>query len=148
MALKVGDKAPDFTLDSTSGSSFSLEEDQKGKSCILYFYPKDFTPGCTQEACDFRDHFHVFKSLDIEVFGISTDSIQKHLEFKEKYQLPFDLLTDNDAKVAKRYKAAMPLLNMTRRITYLLDKEHNIAAVYENLLGAGKHIDQMVRAVK
>jgi len=148
MALVIGSKAPDFILPSTNGHSFQLNKDLKDKACVLYFYPKDFTRGCTKEACEFRDHFSYFDNLDIDIIGISRDDIKTHERFKNKLHLPFELLSDSEGIVTKKYKASVPLLGITRRITYLLDKDHNVAAVYENMLGASKHIQQMVKEVK
>lgn len=148
MSLAIGTQAPDFNLPSTSGRSFQLSKDLVGKPCILYFYPKDFTPGCTQEACDFRDHFSYFEGLEIDIFGISKDSVESHLKFKETHQLPFQLLSDTKGEVAKKYEALVSFLGITRRITYLLDQDHKIVAVYENMFGAGKHIQKMVQLTK
>ncbi len=148
MSLKINQPAPDFSLPSTNGDLFCLSENQNNKSCILYFYPKDFTPGCTKEACQFRDSIGYFKDLDIDIYGISTDSIDSHIKFKEKYLLPFDLLADSDGKVMKLYKAYIPLLSISDRITYLLNEEHKISAVYRNFFGAGNHLKSMVDAVK
>ena len=88
MALIIGEQAPDFTLASTIGTLMTLSKDLANRPCLLYFYPKDFTPGCNAEACEFRDHFEEFKNVNIPVYGISTDSITTHLKFKKKYQLP------------------------------------------------------------
>lgn len=148
MALSIGSKVPDFTLPSTKGGHFQLSKDLADKPCILYFYPKDFTPGCTQEACDFRDHFSYFEGLDIDIIGISRDSMQTHLKFKQKHKLPFDLLADEKGEVSKKYQALLPIFKTNRRITYLLDKEHRVTAVYENMFGAGKHIQKMVQMTK
>lgn len=148
MALKVNDQAPDFALPSTSGGSFQLSKDVAGKPCIIYFYPKDFTPGCTAEACEFRDTFELFRNLDMKIFGISRDDVATHLRFKKAHSLPFDLLADEEGKVAAQYGATIPLIKFTRRITYLLDKNHKIAAVYENLFAASKHIKVMIEKVK
>lgn len=148
MALSINTQAPDFKIASTSGQDFQLSVYLKDKPCILYFYPKDFTPGCTAEACDFRDNISYFKDLDIDVFGISQDNIETHLKFKEAYQLPFELLADTQSKVSKSYKATIPLIGLTKRITYLLDKNHTIVAVYENLFGAKQHIKEMIVKVK
>lgn len=148
MALTTGIKAPDFTLPSTTGKRFTLSQHMKGKACILYFYPKDFTPGCTKEACDFRDAFSFFRNMDIDILGISADTVSSHLKFKDKYELPFELLADVNRKVATSYQATLPFIGTVRRITYLLDKEHKIAAVYENLFGAEKHVQEMIEAVK
>ena len=147
MALKVGDLAPDFTLPSTSGQEFKLREDMKGKALIIYFYPKDFTSVCTQEACEFRDHFAELKDLNIPVIGISRDSIKTHLEFKRIITLPFELLSDKDGKVCGRYKALIPVVKMPKRITYLLDKDHKIKAAYSNLFGSKEHLLAMLKAI-
>lgn len=148
MPLKLHQPAPDFTLPSTSGYNYTLSQQHAGKPCILYFYPKDFTSVCTKEACSFRDSFATFKDLAIDVLGISQDSIEIHLQFKKENGLPFDLLSDIHGKVAKQYKAIIPLLGITRRITYLLDRDHYIAAAYENMFGAESHIKNMIDKVK
>lgn len=148
MPLEINQPAPDFSLPSTSGKMFTLSKDMLNKPCIIYFYPKDFTPGCTKEACEFRDTFSMFRDLDIAVVGISRDDIATHLEFKAQYKLPFELLSDTEGKIASLYGATMPLIKFTRRITYLLDKKHKIATVYENLFAAEKHIKTMIEKVK
>src|SRR5690554_1858679 len=140
MALKIGQFAPDFSLPSTSGKEFSLSRDLKDTACILYFYPRDFTGGCTAEACAFRDSMEVFKNLDIAVLGISRDDLDTHLRFKKANDLPFDLLSDTAGKVSKAYGALVPILYFPRRITYLLDSDHRIKAVHKNLFNAEKHI--------
>lgn len=137
-------KAPDFGLLSTSGNNFSLSRDEANKPCIIYFYPKDFTSVCTKEACEFRDTFSQFRDLQIDIVGISRDDIATHLAFKKAHSLPFDLLSDTEGKVAKAYGATIPFVKLIRRITYLLDKEHRIAAVYENMFNAESHIKTMV----
>ncbi len=147
MALKISSKAPDFTLPSTSGQSFTLNK-IIGRPCILYFYPKDFTAVCTKEACDFRDQFEVFKALDIPVFGISRDSIKTHHKFKAAHRLPFELLSDAQGAVAKKYDALIPIVGLTKRVTYLLDENHIIHAVYGNLLASDKHVKAMVKSVE
>ena len=101
-SLQEGDRAPAFTLISDSGEKISLK-DFKGQTVILYFYPKDMTPGCTQESCDFRDSFSAFKKAKAAIFGISRDSVERHRKFKEKYSLPFALLSDEDGKVCEAY---------------------------------------------
>lgn len=147
MALKLNTQAPDFSLPSTKGQKFRLSE-LKGSPCIIYFYPKDFTPGCTKEACEFRDQFAIFKELNIPVYGISRDTIATHKLFREKHQLPFELLADVSGEVAKKYDALIPLVGLTQRITYLLDKNHRIAAAYNSLFNFKKHIKIMVAKVQ
>lgn len=148
MPLTENTKAPDFSLPSTGGATFKLSEHAAGKTCILYFYPKDFTPGCTAQACEFRDSFALFRELDVPVYGISRDSLKTHERFKQEHRLPFDLLADEEGKVAKLYKASIPLMGVNRRITYLLNPERLIVAVYENMFAAEKHIKEMIKRVK
>ena len=147
MALAVNQLAPDFSLPSTTGENFQLRQTWANQPGILYFYPKNFTRQCTKEACGFRDEFSVFNDLNIAVVGISQDTLQSHHKFRKAYQLPFELLADQGGKVSKLYEAQIPFLGMTKRITYLLDREHRVTAVYENLLGGEKHIRQMIEAL-
>ncbi len=143
MALAVGAKAPDFSLPSTGGQ-FTLSEDLAGKSCIIYFYPKDFTNVCTKEACTFRDEFSKFEGVNTTIVGISKDSVETHLRFKAEYNLQFDLLADTKGEVAKLYKASIPIIGVTKRISYLLDKDHKIVAVYDSLFEAQEHVNEML----
>lgn len=145
MALKVGAKAPVFELKSTSAENFRLEDNVP---CIVYFYPKDFTPGCTEEACSFRDGFSELRSLDIDVYGISKDSISSHRKFRAKNNLPFDLLSDPKGEVCKSYDALIPIVKIPKRVTYLIGKDMRIKAVYADLFGAKKHLDNMIRELK
>jgi len=147
MALSIGSKAPSFSLASTSGSTLS-KSDLNGKNFILYFYPKDFTPGCTAEACEFRDQFEAFRELDIPVFGISRDSIESHLKFKSAHKLPFDLLSDLDGKVCKAYDALIPLIKMPKRVTYLVDESGKIAGVFSEMFESKGHINSMLANLK
>ena len=148
MSLSIGQKAPSFSLPSSSGQNFDLAVDYKDKPLILYFYPADFTRGCTAEACSYRDSFDVFKEYEVDIIGISKDSVATHKRFKTEYNLPFELLSDSKLEVAKKYKAVFPIVNITKRITYLLDKSHTIVAVYDNLFLAKSHIDEMMKKVK
>lgn len=148
MALKIGKKAPDFTLPSTSGDKFTLSKDCKGKPCIIYFYPKDFTKVCTAEACDFRDEFAAFRGLGIPIFGISRDNIPTHLKFKEAYNLPFDLLSDLDGKVCKAYDALVPILKIPKRITYFIDENGIIQGAYSDMFESRKHVEMMLKKIK
>jgi peroxiredoxin Q/BCP len=148
MALKPNTQAPDFTLPSTTGVDFTLSEDMKGKSCIVYFYPKDFTRGCTAEACDFRDHFEYFRDVDIAVIGISRDSVATHLKFQEKHNLPFQLLADTKGETARKYDALVPIIELTMRVTYLLGSNHQIVAVYDSFFGFHNHLKEMIAQIK
>lgn len=148
MELKVGDKAPDFTLASADGNPFTLSRHEQGKACIIYFYPKDFTSGCTAQACSFRDHFEAFRDIGVEVIGISKDSVATHKEFKTKYQLPFILLSDPTGAVAEKYNAKIPFIGMTKRITYLLDSAHVVRHIYTNNIFAKEHVKKMLAEVE
>ncbi|MGJ3233919.1 peroxiredoxin [Marivirga sp.] len=143
MPLKEQQKAPNFELASTSGDIFKLS-DQEGEPLILFFYPKNFTKVCTAEVCEFRDAFSEFRDLNVKVVGISQDTISSHHKFKKENKLPFELLSDPKGKVAKLYKATIPVIGMNRRITYLLDKELKIKAVYENMFSADGHVKEMI----
>lgn len=148
MALAIGVMAPDFILPSTSGKKVSLSKDFAGKALIIYFYPKDFTKVCTAEACEFRDQFEAFRSLDVPVLGISRDDIPTHERFKKEYKLPFDLLSDQSGKVCKAYDALIPLIKMPKRITYLLDQEHKIVGVFADMFESRGHIESMLKKLK
>lgn len=147
MALKKGTKAPDFNLPSTGDKKISLSKDFKNQALIIYFYPKDFTPGCTAEACEFRDKFEGFRDLSIPILGISKDDIATHEKFKTTYKLPFDLLSDSSGKVCKDYDALIPLIKMPKRITYLLNEDHVIVAAFSEMFEAKKHIENMLKSL-
>ena len=117
-------KAPDFNLPGSSGGNIALK-DLKGKNVVVYFYPKDDTPGCTKEACGLRDDFAAFRKLNATVFGVSYDTIESHKKFIEKYHLPFALLSDPDRTVAKLYGADGAF--GAKRMTFVIDKSGAIA---------------------
>jgi thioredoxin-dependent peroxiredoxin len=148
MPLKLQVIAPDFSLPSSSGQTFTLRADMQGKPCIVYFYPKDFTSVCTAEACEFRDHFADFREYDIDIVGISRDSVATHQKFIQQHRLPFQLLADEQGKVSRLYDAVVPIIGMTKRITYLLDAQHHIAGVYEAMFESAGHIRAMIAKVK
>ena len=116
--------------------------------CGVYFYPKDFTPGCTEEACSFRDGFSELRNLEINVFGISRDSITLHKKFKTEHNLPFELLSDATGKVCKSYDALIPVVKIPKRVTYLIGKDLRVKAVYSDLFGAKKHLERMITELK
>lgn len=133
---EAGQKAPTFSLPDQDGVMRSLEDkDFEGKNILLYFYPKDFTPGCTKEACNLRDYYQELEENNIVVMGISFDNPEKHKSFKEKYHLPFMLLSDSTKTVARSYGAISDwvLFSVPARKTFLLDKEHKIIAVFEKI---------------
>src|SRR5579872_1756710 len=132
--LKEGQKAPVFTLDDDQGKKVSLS-DFEGKEVVLYFYPKDMTPGCTQEACDFRDNWGAVKERGAVVLGVSADPVKKHGAFKEKYNLPFTLLSDEGKKMLKQYKVwqkkkfmGLEFMGIVRS-TFLIDKTGKIKKI-------------------
>ncbi|HHE32911.1 MAG TPA: thioredoxin-dependent thiol peroxidase [Chlorobaculum parvum] len=133
--LKTGQRAPEFTTIDQDGNPVSLK-DFRGRKVILYFYPKDNTPGCTKEACAFRDNLPNFKKLDVEVLGVSVDGQKAHRKFADKFELPFTLVADEDKKIVEAYgvwglKKFMGKEYMgTNRVTYLIDEEGTIEKVW------------------
>ena len=123
--VKVGDTAPDFTATSSAGTQVLLKDELGKAPIVLYFYPKDDTPGCTKEACSLRDHFAAFRKLNATVYGISYDSVESHQKFVEKYHLPFLLLADENKTIAKAYGADGMMF--ARRMTFVVDKAGKIA---------------------
>ena len=147
--LKIGDQAPDFSLKSTNGSTFSLSEQKGQKAIVLYFYPKDDTPGCTAEACSFRDQYEDFKDLGAEVIGISSDSEASHQKFTQKHRLPFELLADTDGKVRKLYEVPRALLGLLPgRVTFVIDKEGVIQYLFNSLSGATDHVSNAAKVLR
>lgn len=130
----IGDPAPDFELMDQGGQLHSIE-DYRGQWVALYFYPKDDTPGCTTEACEFRDNIFAFKNLDCQILGVSLDDVDSHKEFSEKYSLPFPLLADTTGTTADAYGVKSKFMGMTvaKRQTFLIDPQGNIAKHYETV---------------
>ena len=128
-ALKVGDKAPNFSLQDQNNITHTLS-DYEGQWVVLYFYPKDDTPGCTTQACDFRDAVKRIIASKSVVFGLSLDSVASHKLFAEKYNLPFSLLADEKGEVSKLYDSLHKLLGYAKRNTFIVDPEGNIAKIY------------------
>jgi peroxiredoxin Q/BCP len=126
---KVGDRAPDFTATASDGSTVKLSQHVGKGNIVLYFYPKDDTPGCTKEACGLRDAMTELKDLKAIVFGVSFDSVESHKKFIEKYQLPFLLLADTDKKVGIAYGAATADSPVPSRMTFIIDSAGKIAYV-------------------
>ena len=150
--LKIGSKAPSFSLPSIDGKKLSLK-DFKGKKVVLYFYPKDMTSGCTQEACDFRDSFPNFKKLKSVVIGISPDSIESHQKFIDKYELPFILLSDEKKEVLSKYgvwkeKSMYGKKYMgVERTTVVIDEDGKIFKVFEKVKVPG-HVEEVIRILE
>ena len=137
--LQEGDMAPDFTLPASNGEQVSLSDFRGKKHVVLYFYPKDNTPGCTAEACDFRDRAGDFSELDTVILGVSLDDLKSHEKFIRKYNLPFLLLADTEAEVSKKY-GVYKEKNMFgkrsggfERSTFIIDKEGRLAKIYRKV---------------
>ena len=149
--IKEGNKAPDFSATDQNGKKIKLSSFRGKKNVVLYFYPKDMTPGCTTEACDFRDHFKKFKST--EILGVSIDSPERHQKFIEKYDLPFTLVSDVDQKVVNKYgvwqekklygKKFMGIV----RSTFIIDKSGVVRKIFPKVKVKG-HIDEVLEALK
>lgn len=136
--LKVGDEAPAFELPNQNNEIFKLQ-DQKGKWSVLYFYPKADTPGCTKQACAFRDNIKKITELGTDVYGISTNDVKEQLEFYNKNKINFPLLADHSGSVAKLYGTKMPILNISKRWTFIIDDKliiRDIARDVDPLLDA------------
>jgi thioredoxin-dependent peroxiredoxin len=152
MSLKVGDKAPDFTLPSDGGGKVSLKA-LKGKSVVLYFYPKDDTSGCTAEACAFRDTLPDFSKVKAVVIGISRDSVASHDKFKTKYSLPFPLVSDEDGKVCEAYGTWVEKSMYGRkymgieRATFLIDGKGLIRGIWRKVKVPG-HAEEVLEAAQ
>ena len=150
--LKPNTKAPDFSLPDQDGRMHSLA-DYKGKWVLIYFYPKDDTPGCTKQACVIRDNLPDFKKLDCVILGISVDSVKSHNKFAKKYKLPFTILADDKKEVVKKYgvwqkKNFMGKSYMgTKRISYLIDPEGKIDKVYPEVK-PDDHADEVLRDIE
>ena len=138
MTLEINTTAPDFELSDQNGDLHKLS-DYRGQRLVLYFYPKDDTPGCTAEACSFRDNYSVFKPNGIAILGVSADSAKSHANFQEKYQLPFTLLSDTDHAVSEAYGVWSLKKYMGReyyginRTTFLIDEAGNLVKIYEKV---------------
>ncbi|SDB84023.1 thioredoxin-dependent thiol peroxidase [Shouchella lonarensis] len=146
--VEVGQTAPDFTLLANGGKEITLSH-AKGKYIVLYFYPKDMTPGCTTEACDFRDQVSAFAEVGAVVFGVSPDSVNKHDRFVEKYSLPFPLLADENIEVAKKYGVWQQKKTFGKeymgivRTTFVIDPNLQVIKVWENVK-VKNHVDEVL----
>lgn len=147
MAIKVGDTAPDFTLPSQKGSPVSLR-DLRGKAVVLYFYPKDDTPGCTTESCAFRDQYEVFKTSGAEVIGVSSDSPESHQKFAAKYQLPFTLLSDKGDQVRKQYGATAAFGLFPGRVTYVIDPQGVVQYIFNSMFNSKGHVEESLKTLQ
>ena len=150
--IDVGDKAPAFTMNTDGGGSVSLK-DLKGKTVVLYFYPKDDTPGCTKQACGFRDAMPDFTGIDAEIIGVSKDSVAKHDKFKAKFELPFALASDEDGTVCEAYGTWVEKSMYGRkymgidRATFLIDEKGVIRGAWRKVKVPG-HVEAVLAAAQ
>ena len=145
---KVGAAAPDFNLPDQNGQMHTLHE-FLGKWLVLYFYPKDDTPGCTKEACAFRDDLHQLTELGAQVVGVSVDDSNSHAQFAKKYHLPFPLLADTTTEVAERYGVLLNLVfsKVAKRYTFLIDPQGKISKVYDKV-DTSRHSKEIIEDMK
>jgi peroxiredoxin Q/BCP len=144
----VGDAAPHFTLPSQSGETVSLGDFFGKKPVVLFFYPKDDTPGCTKEVCAFRDDYEEFEKLGAEVIGISSDSVESHRSFAKKHNLPLALLSDEGGRVRKLYGVPNTFGLFPGRVTYVIDKKGVVRHVFSSQLSAERHIGEALKALR
>jgi thioredoxin-dependent peroxiredoxin len=153
MSLKENDKAPDFTLPSSNGKNISLKDFSGKKNVVLYFYPKDDTPGCTVEACGFRDQIKGVEKLDAVVLGVSPDSVKSHDKFIQKFNLPFDLISDEEKKLCNDYGVWIEKSMYGRkymgvaRTTFIINKKGKIAKIFPKVTPKG-HEQEVIDVLK
>jgi len=146
--VKVGDKAPDFELPMSTGEKLRLSDLLKKKTVVLYFYPKDFSPGCTKEACAFRDSYELFQDAGAEVIGVSSDTEESHGRFSAKLRLPFKLLSDEGDRVRKLFGVPSSLGMIPGRVTYVIDKTGVVRYIFNSQINAEKHMEESLKIVR
>ena len=144
--IETGMHAPEFTAQITSGKTIHLR-DYRGKKVVLYFYPKDDTPGCTVEACGLRDEYEKIKGLNTEVLGVSVDNTDSHQKFTNKFHLPFPLVADPDKAITKSYGVLNDKSGNARRVTFIIDEKGRIAKVFETVK-PDQHPQEVLDALK
>ncbi len=147
--IKIGSAIPSFALSDQNGQVFDIKSVLGKKNLVIYFYPKDDTPGCTKEACSFRDQFEVFTNADAVIIGISGQSVESHKKFAEKYRLRFTLLSDDENKIRKRFGVPTNFLGLLPgRVTYVADKTGKVIYIFNSQTQASKHVDEALRILK
>jgi peroxiredoxin Q/BCP len=146
--LNVGDKAPDFSLPDQDGVIFSLSDLKDKANVVIYFYPKDDTPGCTAESCSFRDNLSTFNAHNTKIVGISTDSVESHKLFAKKHQLPFTLLSDKHKTVQKLYGVRNFFGLMPGRATFIIDRSGIIRFVFSSHIDIQRHVDDSLKILQ
>jgi peroxiredoxin Q/BCP len=145
--IKVGDTAPQFTSTTADGAKFSLNDITSKKHVVLYFYPKDDTPGCTKEACSFRDNLQRFRDSGAEIIGVSLDDEASHKKFTDKYHLPFTLVTDKDKRISTAYGVLRDTGTSADRVTFLIRKGGKIGKIFPKV-DVSKHTEEVLAALK
>jgi thioredoxin-dependent peroxiredoxin len=146
--IGVGDVAPDFSLPTQTGEQFTLSAARGKQTVVLFFYPKDNTPGCTAEVCAFRDAYEVFTEAGAVVVGISSDSVESHEQFAGKYRLPFTLVSDAGGKVRQSFGVPTKFGIMPGRVTYVIDQAGVVRHVFNSQMNIGAHIDGALKIVQ
>jgi peroxiredoxin Q/BCP len=147
--IKIGSSIPTFTLPDQNGNLFDINSVLGKKNLVIYFYPKDDSPGCTKEACSFRDQFEVFKEANAVIIGISGQSVVSHKEFAEKHRLSFTLLSDEGNKIRKRFGVPTNLMGLLPgRVTYVADKTGKVTYIFNSQIQAEKHVDEALRILQ
>ncbi len=147
-AVDVGQPAPDFDLADAQGKRVRLGDFRGKQAVVLYFYPKDDTPGCTKEACSFRDSYEAFKEAGAEVIGVSSDSEASHAKFATKFKLPFTLLADAGGAVRQRYGVPATLGLLPGRVTFVIDRDGIVRHVFNSQLQATRHVEEALTILK
>ena len=146
--IKVGDKIPQFRLLNQDGKQVNIIE-YFGRPLVIFFYPKDDTPGCTKEVCAFRDSYEKFIHAEVQIFGISGDSVNSHQSFRSKYNLQFDLLSDTNNEIRSTFGVPADLFGLIPgRVTYIVDPEGIVRYIFNNQLNSKKHVEESLRIIK
>jgi thioredoxin-dependent peroxiredoxin len=147
--IKIGSSIPAFTLPDQNGNLFDISSVLGKNNLVIYFYPKDDSPGCTAQACSFRDQFEVFKETDAVVIGISSQSVESHKAFAQKHRLSFTLLSDEGNKLRKQFGVPTNLLGLLPgRVTYIVDKRGKLIYIFNSQIQSTKHVSEALRILK
>ena len=147
-AIHVGDRAPDFALPDRNGRTVRLGDYRGKKAVVLYFYPKDDTPGCTKEACAFRDQYQDLQDAGAEVIGVSSDAAVSHEKFAARYHLPFVLLADASGAVRRQYGVPATLGLLPGRVTFVIDRQGIVRHVFNSQFQASRHVEEAIAALR
>lgn len=145
----IGSSIPGFSLPDQNGNLFNIDSVLGRKKMVIYFYPKDDSPGCTKEACSFRDQYEVFTEADAVIIGISSQSVESHKKFAQKYRLSFTLLSDEGNKIRKLFGVSANVFGLLPgRVTYITDKAGKVVYIFNSQIMATKHVDETLRVLK